>query len=51
MTSDSGQLPPEQDEVPLLPAGAIGYLLFPWAIELIRANPPANDTAAIAGRG
>jgi hypothetical protein len=30
-------------EVPLVPAAAVGYLLYPWAVQLILANPPAND--------
>ena len=30
-------------DVPLLPAGAIGFLLYPSAVQLVRANPPAND--------
>ena len=33
----------EEDEVPLVPAAAIGFLLYPWAIQLILAVPPAND--------
>jgi hypothetical protein len=30
-------------DVPLVPAGAVGFLLYPWAVQLILANPPAND--------
>lgn len=30
-------------EVPLVPAWAVGFLLYPWAVQLILANPPAND--------
>jgi hypothetical protein len=30
-------------DVPLVPAAAIGFLLYPWAVQLILANPPAND--------
>ena len=33
----------EEDEVHLVPAAAIGFLLYPWAIQLILAVPPAND--------
>lgn len=33
-------------EVPLVPAGAIGFLLYGWALQLILANPPANDLGA-----
>lgn len=31
------------DDVPLVPAAAVGFLLYPWAVQLILANPPAND--------
>ncbi|MGG5809898.1 hypothetical protein [Falsiroseomonas sp. CW058] len=34
------------DEVPLVPAAAVGFLLYPWAVQLILANPPANDIGA-----
>jgi len=30
-------------EVPLVPAASVGFLLYPWAVQLILANPPAND--------
>ncbi len=30
-------------EVPLVPAAGVGFLLYPWAVQLILANPPAND--------
>lgn len=33
----------ELEEVPLVPGAAIGFLLYPWAVQLILANPPAND--------
>jgi hypothetical protein len=33
----------EENEVPLVPAASIGFLLYPWAIQLILAVPPAND--------
>jgi hypothetical protein len=33
----------EDGEVPLVPAAAIGFLLYPWAVQLILAVPPAND--------
>jgi len=29
--------------VPLVPASSVGFLLYPWAVQLILANPPAND--------
>lgn len=37
-------------DVPLVPAGAIGFLLYPSAVQLVLANPPANDTGPPAGR-
>lgn len=33
----------QMPEVPLVPAASIGYLLYPWAVQLVLANPPAND--------
>lgn len=30
-------------DVPLVPAGAVGFLLYPFAVQLVLANPPAND--------
>jgi hypothetical protein len=33
----------EMPEVPLIPAAGIGFLLYPWAVQLVLANPPAND--------
>lgn len=33
----------EETEVPLVPAAAVGFLLYPWAVQLILAVPPAND--------
>ncbi|WP_372623215.1 hypothetical protein [Falsiroseomonas sp.] len=33
----------EMPEVPLVPAAAVGFLLYPWAVQLVLANPPAND--------
>jgi hypothetical protein len=43
---------PEEDEgdVPLVPAAAIGFLLYPWAIQLILAVPPANDLGSPRAR-
>lgn len=29
--------------VPLIPAAAIGFLLYPAAVQLVLAIPPAND--------
>lgn len=39
-TTEAGARP----DVALLPAASIGFLLYPWAVQLILANPPANDT-------
>ncbi len=33
----------DMPDVPLVPAAAIGFLLFPWALQLVLACPPAND--------
>ena len=33
----------DMPDVPLVPAAAIGQLLYPFAVQLILANPPAND--------
>lgn len=41
-----GQAP----EVPLVPAGAIGFLLYSFAVQLVLANPPANDPGPPARR-
>jgi hypothetical protein len=30
-------------DVALVPAASIGFLLYPSALQLILANPPAND--------
>ena len=35
-------------EVPLVPAAAIGFLLYPWVMRTILANPPANDPGNLA---
>jgi len=35
----------EMPEVPLVPAASVGFLLYPFAVQLILANPPANDSA------
>ena len=37
----------EMPEVPLVPAAAVGFLLYPWAVQLILANPPANDVQQV----
>ena len=34
---------PADDEVPMMPAASVGYMLYPWAVQLILAVPPAND--------
>ena len=39
-TTEAGTRP----DVALVPAASIGFLLYPLAVELILANPPANDT-------
>ena len=31
-------------DVALVPAASIGFLLYPWVLQMILANPPANDT-------
>ena len=33
----------EADGPPMIPAAALGYLLYPWAVRHILDNPPAND--------
>ena len=38
-------------DVPLVPAGAIGFLLYPFAVQLVLANPPANDLGTPPQRG
>ncbi|WP_237214631.1 hypothetical protein [Falsiroseomonas oryziterrae] len=43
MDDDSSAKTAEMPEVPLVPAAAVGFLLYPWAVQLILANPPAND--------
>jgi hypothetical protein len=44
MDQDSNAEADAMPDVPLVPAAAIGFLLYPWAVQLILANPPANDT-------
>ena len=44
MDSDGEPQETEMPEVPLVPAAAVGFLLYPWAVQLILANPPANDS-------
>jgi hypothetical protein len=43
MDADGEVSPNDMPEVPLVPAAAVGFLLYPWAVQLILANPPAND--------
>jgi hypothetical protein len=43
MDADGEAKQGEAPDVPLVPATAVGYLLYPWAVQLILANPPAND--------
>ncbi len=33
----------EDDGPPMIPAAAMGYLMYPWAVRLIVEVPPAND--------
>ena len=40
----------EDEDLHLVPAAAIGFLLYPWAIQLILAVPPANDPGTPRGR-
>ena len=37
-------------DVPLVPAAAIGFLLYAAAVQLVLANPPANDPGALPRR-
>ena len=39
-TTEAGTMP----DVALVPAASIGFLLYPWVVQMILANPPANDT-------
>ncbi|WP_158287612.1 hypothetical protein [Falsiroseomonas bella] len=43
MDGESGTRPDDVTEVPLVPASAVGFLLYPHAVQLILDNPPAND--------
>jgi hypothetical protein len=43
MDADGETQQAETPDVPLVPAAAVGFLLYPWAVQLILANPPAND--------
>jgi hypothetical protein len=43
MDNDGKTKNAETPEVPLVPAAAVGFLLYPFAVQLILANPPAND--------
>jgi hypothetical protein len=47
MDQDSVAKGSEVPDVPLVPAAAVGFLLYPWAVQLILANPPANDTGSM----
>ena len=38
-TTEAGTMP----DVALVPAASIGFLLYPWVVQMILANPPAND--------
>lgn len=50
MDGDNSPKDAEMPEVPLVPAASVGFLLYPWAIQLILANPPANDAGRVPGR-
>jgi hypothetical protein len=43
MDTDSGTTSDGKPDVPLLPAAGLGFLLYPYAVQLILAHPPAND--------
>jgi hypothetical protein len=43
MDGESGTMSDDVPEVPLVPASAIGFLLYPHAVQLMLDNPPAND--------
>jgi len=43
MDVEGGTTADEKPDVPLLPAAGFGFLLYPYAVQLILANPPAND--------
>jgi hypothetical protein len=43
MDAEGGTTADEKPDVPLVPAAGIGFLLYPYAVQLILANPPAND--------
>ena len=47
MDADGEAQQTEMPEVPLVPAAAVGFLLYPWAVQLILANPPANDAGQV----
>ncbi|MDO9501717.1 MULTISPECIES: hypothetical protein [Alphaproteobacteria] len=41
----------EAGGVRLLPAGLVGFLVYPAVLELIVAHPPANDQVAPPAQG
>jgi hypothetical protein len=43
MDTESGTTSDGKPDVPLLPAAGLGFLLYPYAVQLILAHPPAND--------
>ncbi len=51
MDEDREAAEAEMPEVPLVPAAAVGFLLYPWAVQLILANPPANDVGLAPQQG
>lgn len=51
MDNDGEPKEAEMPDVPLVPAAAVGFLLYPWAVQLILANPPANDAGLPPAEG
>jgi hypothetical protein len=43
MDTESGTKAGDMQDIPLVPAAAVGFLLYPYAVQLILGNPPAND--------
>ena len=46
MEQDRDETADEMAGTPLIPAGSVGRLLYPWAVQLVLACPPANDPGA-----
>jgi hypothetical protein len=43
MEQDNIRAGSQAPDIPLIPAGAIGFMLYPSAVQLVLVNPPAND--------